>query len=57
MMAEAGLCIPLERVSCLGMCLQGPNVQLLPDGKNWHAVSPGAVEEIVAHLKRRNAGP
>lgn len=43
--------VAVERIACLGMCQKGPNVQLLPDGKNWHGVSLGNVGEIVAHLK------
>lgn len=53
--AEAGLCVPLERKACLGMCLKGPNVQTLPEGESWHEVGLGDVEEIVAYLKQRGS--
>lgn len=51
--AEAGLCVPLERKACLGMCLKGPNVQILPMGDTWHEVKLGDVEEIVVSLKQQ----
>lgn len=47
--AEHGLSIELERKACLGMCLKGPNVQLQPEGRNWHEVRE--TREIVAYLK------
>lgn len=53
--AESGLLVQVERIACLGMCLKGPNVQLLPEGRNWHAVHLGHVGEIVACLKQRDA--
>lgn len=43
--------VVLERIGCLGMCLKGPNVQLQPEGRNWHAVGLQDVEAIVAYLK------
>jgi (2Fe-2S) ferredoxin len=56
-LAEAGLFVPLERMGCLSKCLTGPNVQLLPEGKNWHEVSIDNVEEIVAYIKLHTAKP
>lgn len=50
--AEQGLLVSLERVRCLSLCQKGPNVQLLPEGKNWHGVDQGKVGEIVDYLKR-----
>jgi len=47
--AEHRLPVVLERKACLGMCLKGPNVQLLPEGRNWHEVRETG--EIVAYLK------
>lgn len=53
----AGLCVSLERKACLGICLKGPNVQLLPEGKFWHGVSIRDMGEIVAYLKQRVEKP
>lgn len=52
--AESGLLVQVERMSCLGMCLKGPNVQLQPEWRNWHAVHLGQVGEIVACLKQHD---
>jgi len=46
---EHGLTVTLERKACLGLCLKGPNVQLLPEGKNWHGVRETG--EIVTYIK------
>lgn len=37
---------------CMGMCLLGPNVKLMPDGKVWNAVRDDQVDEILAHAAR-----
>ena len=50
-LAESGLIVPLVRIGCLGVCLKGPNVQLLPEGKSWHGVNIDDVEEIVGYIK------
>jgi (2Fe-2S) ferredoxin len=47
-----GLPVQVERIACMSMCQKGPNVQLLPEGKNWHGVGLRDVGEIVAHIKR-----
>lgn len=49
-LAERGLSVPVERIACFGLCLKGPNVRLLPQGRFWHEVKPGDAEEIVAAL-------
>ena len=50
--AEGELIVPLERIGCLGACLKGPNVQLLPEGKCWHEVNVDDVEKIAAYVKQ-----
>ena len=50
--AKQQLIVPLERKGCLGACLKGPNVQLLPQGKYWHEVNIDDVEKIVAYIKQ-----
>lgn len=50
--AEALLEVPIEQKACLSMCLKGPNVQLQPEGKNWHGVGLNDVQEIVEYLKQ-----
>lgn len=47
--SEYGLPVGIERIACLSLCQKGPNVQLQPEGKNWHGVSCRDVEEIVAY--------
>ncbi|GBG13839.1 2Fe-2S ferredoxin [Novimethylophilus kurashikiensis] len=47
--AEQGLSVGIERIPCLSLCQKGPNVQLQPEGKNWHGASCRDVEEIVAY--------
>lgn len=47
---QSGLAVEVERTSCMSMCVNGPNVRLLPTGKNWHRVDAKAVDEIVVFL-------
>jgi len=51
-MRQAGLSVAVERTSCMSMCINGPNVRLLPAGKTWHRVDDMAVGEIVAFCKQ-----
>ena len=32
---------------CMGMCLKGPNLKLMPDGKVWNAAGVEQVAEII----------
>jgi (2Fe-2S) ferredoxin len=43
------MALDLEVLSsgCMGMCLQGPNLKLMPDGKVWNAVRLEQAVEIV----------
>lgn len=50
MIAEQGVAVALETSGCMGMCLQGPNLKLLPDGRVWNAVQKTDVAEIVRQI-------
>ncbi len=52
-LAENRLDVALERIGCFGACLKGPNVKLMPAGKNWHGVSIDDVDQIIAYIKRQ----
>lgn len=45
--------ITVEQSACMGMCQNGPNVRLLPDGKNWHRVGMQDVGSILDFLRNR----
>lgn len=49
-----GLDIPVERIACMSMCANGPNVQLQPDGRNWQRVGAAEVDEILQLLQERH---
>lgn len=46
---QAGLPVVVERSPCMSMCVNGPNVRLLPAGKTWHRVNEKAIDEIVTY--------
>lgn len=47
---ELGIRVSVSR--CLGMCAQGPNVVVYPEGVVYHGVDEGDVERIVdEHLR------
>lgn len=48
---QAGLEVIVERSACMSMCVNGPNIRLLPVGKTWHRVDPQKIDEIVAFLQ------
>lgn len=45
---------PLEVVTsgCMGMCLKGPNVKLLPDGMVWNGVGEDGVADIIKYTNQ-----
>lgn len=47
---ENRLAMSLKRVACFGICLKGPNVQLLPEGKYWHQVGLESVDAIIDYV-------
>ena len=51
----AGMEFTVERSPCMSMCVNGPNIRLLPEGKNWHRVGTREVDEIVAYLQQKNS--
>jgi (2Fe-2S) ferredoxin len=53
--AKSGLSVSLERKKCLGLCLEGPNVRLFPDGKSWRRATPGDIPDMLAFLNKNNA--
>jgi len=48
----AGLDVIVEQTACMGMCVNGPTVRLLPDGKNWHRVDMQKIGEILEFVKQ-----
>lgn len=48
---QAGLDVVVEPTSCMSMCANGPNVRLLPEGKNWHHVDLQKTDEIIRFLQ------
>jgi (2Fe-2S) ferredoxin len=52
---QAGLDISVERVACLSMCANGPNISLMPDGKTWQRVDMQKIDEILDFLRGRTA--
>ena len=50
-LAADGLKVAVEQIGCFGLCLQGPNVKLLPAAKCWHGVNQDDVADIVAYVK------
>lgn len=48
---QARLPVTVEQSACMSMCINGPNVRLLPTGKTWHRVDGEAIGEIVAFLQ------
>ena len=47
----AGLEVTVERSSCMSMCVNGPNIRLLPEGKNWHRVDMQKIDEILEFVQ------
>ena len=45
--AQTGLNLTVERIACMSMCVNGPNVRLLPIGKNWHQVDRHKIGDII----------
>lgn len=41
----------VERIRCLGLCSQGPNVRFVPGGSWFNQVAPGDAEAILDHLE------
>lgn len=48
---QAGLDIIVEQSACLSMCINGPNIRLLPEGKNWQRVDMQKIDEILAFVQ------
>ncbi len=47
-LAVAGVAVRVEASYCLGYCLMGPNVRLIPGGRLFHGVTHEKLDEIVA---------
>jgi len=45
--------VAVERICCLGLCTQGPNIRLAPGGAFYSEVSLGDVPAILADLEAR----
>jgi (2Fe-2S) ferredoxin len=50
-MHEMALDVAVERVPCMSLCAQGPNVRLLPEGITWNRVDVQRIEEILTFVK------
>ncbi|MGJ0533033.1 MAG: (2Fe-2S) ferredoxin domain-containing protein [Methylocystis sp.] len=48
---RAGLPVTVEQSACMSMCINGPNVRLMPAGKTWHRVNEEAIAEVVTFLQ------
>lgn len=48
---KAGVAVEVEASYCMSLCAVGPNVRLLPEGKTWHRMDEGRVDEIVAYCQ------
>jgi (2Fe-2S) ferredoxin len=48
--SELKVDVELETSGCLGMCLQGPNFKLFPEGQVWNGVKKTDVAEIVRQV-------
>ena len=51
---ESGLDIAVERTACMSMCINGPNIRLLPQGKTWHRVTLQHIDGIVDALRNHD---
>ena len=47
MLAERQAPVALVRTGCMGMCLKGPNVKLVPQGLVWNGVQASQATEIL----------
>ena len=48
---QAGLDVVVERSACMSMCVNGPNIRLIPEGKNWHRVDMQKIDGILDFLQ------
>jgi len=48
---QAGLDVVVERSTCMSLCVNGPNVRLLPEGKSWQRVDRQKIDEILAFVQ------
>lgn len=42
--------VDVAQSNCMLMCVKGPNIKLIPDGKVWNQVSSNTVPEIIHYL-------
>lgn len=47
---QLNVAVELETSGCMGMCLHGPNLKLMPDGRVWNGVKKTEVIEIVRQV-------
>lgn len=50
--AESGVSLELVTSGCMGMCLKGPNIKLLPDGVVWNGVGEEQVADIIEYTNQ-----
>lgn len=50
-LSRLNLGVPIEKSPCLGMCNEGPNVRLVPNGACFHAVSTGNLNKLIKDIK------
>lgn len=50
--ADRGLDIHLERFACLGLCNEGPNVKLSPEGPFLSHLAPDGINALMGEIER-----
>ncbi len=49
---DLGVQLTVERIRCFGMCAEGPNMRLYPDGAFFTGVKPADLPEIIRIAER-----
>ena len=50
LLAAAGSAVVVHPYDCFGLCTEGPNMLLYPEGTWYHGVQPEDAEEVVQHI-------